>query len=109
MNGLKVEPGGYMPCSARLLSGWSASVERVPVLRIDASTKRLGSNPGWTPASTRRFEGSMATSDPRCSPNACSATAAIRVERQREIVARNRKDAARYAPTCRWRRLSICS
>ena len=67
MNGLIVEPGGYCPRSARLLSGlsgellsWSQLCGSIP------STNRLGSKPGLeTSASTSPVFGSMATSAPR--------------------------------------------
>ena len=62
-----VEPGGYWPRSARLLSGLSGELLSASQLAGSMpSTKRLGSKPGReTRASTSPVFGSIATSAPR--------------------------------------------
>ena len=77
MNGLKVEPGGYVPRSARFKRGLAIdSLSSFQLSTSMPSTKRLGSNVGLlTKASTSPERGSMATSAPRRSPNISSISA----------------------------------
>ena len=67
MKGLMVEPGGYWPRSARLLSGLSGELlSASQFCGSMPSTKRFGSKPGLeTSASTSPVFGSIATSAPR--------------------------------------------
>src|SRR3954454_1201954 len=65
---LKVDPGGYFPCVARLSVDAAA-----PMPPLDVT--RFGLNPGSLAITrTRPVEGSIATTDPRRPASACSAT-----------------------------------
>ena len=100
MNGLNVEPGGYTPCSARLLSGWSGELfSASQFCGSMPSTNRLGSKPGLRHQRQHAAGGGF----DRHQRSAAVAEHLLGdflqpgIERQQQIVARHRQGAAQRA------------